>query len=259
MGLSNDQRAEEIFQKLPPLDSVEYLQHLKSARAEELPASVLVRAYRQLPGGQAADATLARLLSTNREHGYLRTLWAAARRKIKSSDAYSTDDLVHDTICEVALTLGGPHGEGAAQNWVSYLLQRMDDAYRRMATRSKRRGRRVGPLLDEETGEEQELYESVALPRGPYQGNIGGSGLEWLESFIRRTFARIPDQRRREVAFDMMSEHPTSANTLAARYGVRRQTIYDWQRAARALLYAALDVQNERPDFDIRFLKRPER
>lgn len=266
MSSINDERNEEIFQKLPPLDSEEYLKYLKAAPAEELPAPVLVRAYRQLPPGPAADATLARLVGNNRNYGYLRPLWAAARRKIKRDDAYSYDDLVFNTIGEVVLTLGGPHGEGAAENWVNYLLQRMEDAYRRMTTRSKRRGRRADPVVDEETGEERELFEAIEVPRGPYQGNVRGSDLEWLEGFIRRTFAKIPDERRREVAFDLFSAHrtpvssenPNDPNTLVGRYKVRRQTIYGWQRAARALLWAALESQNERPDFEMSRLKKPE-
>ncbi len=81
-------------------------------------------------------------------------------------DAYTPDDLVFNTIGETVLTLGGPQGEGAAKNWVSYLHQRMDNAYRQMTTRSKRRGRRAAPVVDEETGEERELFEAIDVPRG---------------------------------------------------------------------------------------------
>ena len=42
----------------------------------------------------------------------------------------------------------------------------MDDAYRQMTTRSKRRGRRAAPVVDEETGEERELFEAIDVPRG---------------------------------------------------------------------------------------------
>ena len=74
------------------MDSEEYLKFLQSAAAEDLPAPVLVRAYRQLPPGKAADATMARLMGNDRKFGYLRTLWAAAPRKIKRADAYTPDD-----------------------------------------------------------------------------------------------------------------------------------------------------------------------
>src|SRR5437773_11706569 len=91
----DDARNEQIYNALPPLGSTAYMQKLKTASAAELPAQVLVRAYRQLRSGPAADATLGRLLGYNEKYGYLTPLYNAARRRISRHDSYGVDDLVH--------------------------------------------------------------------------------------------------------------------------------------------------------------------
>jgi hypothetical protein len=51
----------------------------------------------------------------------------------------------------------------------------------------------------------------------------------------------------------VVSDDPNDPNTLTRRFGVKRFTIYRWQRAARAVLRAALERQNER-EIDMSFL-----
>lgn len=261
----NDERFEQIFNALPPLGSAEYIRHIQSTPATELPAQVLVRAYRQLPPGEAADATLGRLLGYNDRDGYLTPLFTAAKRRISRHDAYGVDDLVQDAIGEIVVTLGGPRGAGAETAWVSYLTHRMEDAYRKqVGRRGERRPKRAEPVVDPETGEEHDPIDVAGITRGPVQGNVEPSDMEWLESFIRRTFARVPNEKMRQVAFLLFEEDatpvssndPTDTNTLEHRFQVSRFTIYRWQRAARALLLAALQSQNERPGFDTGFLGR---
>jgi DNA-directed RNA polymerase specialized sigma24 family protein len=239
------------------------MQMLKTASAAELPAQVLVRAYRQLRSGPAADATLERLLGYNEKYGYLTPLYMAAKRRISRSDAYGVDDLVQDTIVEIVETLAGPRGEGAEKAWVSFLRQRMEDAYRKLAgRRPERRPRRAEVVTDTETGEEIDPIEAAGVTSGPWQGRVPSSQLEWLEAFIRRTFSKISDERIRAIAFDMFSDNPTpvssndpaETNTLARRFGVDRFKIYRWQRYARAVLRAALESQNE-VEIDVSWLK----
>jgi DNA-directed RNA polymerase specialized sigma24 family protein len=264
--VSSEERNEELFQKLPPLDSQDYLMHLKSASARDLPAPVLVRAYRQLRAGPAAEATLTRLLGHNEKYGYITPLYRAAERLVTRHDAYGVDDLVQDTIGRILDTLGGPQGEGADKAWVKYLRQRLIDAHREhVGRRNERRPRRAEPVLDEETGEIHDPIDVAGVTRGPFQGNPEPNDLEWLEDFIGRTFSKIEDERLRQVAFDMIAENPTpvsskdptDTNTLEHRFQVNRYTIYRLQRLARVLLYAALQTQTERPGFNTDFLKEP--
>jgi DNA-directed RNA polymerase specialized sigma24 family protein len=259
----DDTRNEQIYNALPPLGSTEYMHRLKTASAAELPAPVLVRAYRQLRSGPVADATLERLLGYNEKYGYLTPLYKAAKRRISRHDSYGVDDLVHDTIGEIIETLAGPRGEGAEKAWVSFLRQRMEDAYRKLVgRRGERRPQLAEVVTDSETGEEIDPIDAAGVTKGPWQGSIPPSQLEWLEAFIRRTFAKIADERIRAIAFDRFSESPTpvssndesDTNTLARRFGVDRYKIYRWQRAAQATLLAALESQDE-VDIDVSWLK----
>src|SRR4051812_20636819 len=107
-------QVDELFGKLRPLTSPEYLEELKTASAAELPAQVLVRAYRQLQkGSPAAEATLERLLAMDDKYGYLAPLRKAAAGRISDDDFFSEDDLVEETVREMADALGGTRGKGA--------------------------------------------------------------------------------------------------------------------------------------------------
>jgi hypothetical protein len=98
----------------------------------------------------------------------------------------------------------------------------------------------------------------------PWQGRVAPDKLEWLEGFIERTSEMIADERIRAVARDLFSHtplpvssgDPDDPNTLTGRFGVKRYTIYRWQRTARAILRAALERQNER-ELDMSFLTWP--
>jgi DNA-directed RNA polymerase specialized sigma24 family protein len=259
----DDVRNEQIYNALPPLSSAEYMEKVKTASAAELPAPVLVRAYRQLKSGPAADATLGRLLGYNAKYGYLTPLYKAAKRRISRHDAYGVDDLVHDTIGEIIDTLAGPRGEGAEKAWVSFLRQRMEDAYRKLVgRRGERRPQLAEAVTDSETREEIDPIDAAGVTKAPWHGTIPSSQLEWLEAFIRRTFAKIADEQIRSIAFDRFSETPTpvssndvnDTNTLTHRFGVDRYKIYRWQRAAQAILLAALESQDE-VDIDVSWLK----
>lgn len=72
---------EEIFSALPPLDSPVYLRMLDTTAPEELPAQVLVRAYRQLCSAGAevsARATLERLVASSYRSFYLGGIYRLA-------------------------------------------------------------------------------------------------------------------------------------------------------------------------------------
>src|SRR5262247_1893964 len=105
---------EEIFAALPPLDSPEYLRLLNTATPEELPAQVLVRAYRQLcsAGAEAeARATLGRLITGQHAGFYLKSIHTLAKTRVASGQyAYDADDLVQEAIKVIVKTLPAERG-----------------------------------------------------------------------------------------------------------------------------------------------------
>src|SRR5688572_17896982 len=82
--------ADDVFERLPPLGSEEYLQHIRGAATQDLPSEVLVRAFRQLPPeSAAAKITLERLFRRVGERledqrwDHIGFLAAYARRRAK--------------------------------------------------------------------------------------------------------------------------------------------------------------------------------
>ena len=255
-------RVDELFEALPPLGSTEYLEHIKHAPAHELPAQVLVRAYRQLVRAygesREANATLARLLGNYERDGYLAPLWQAARYRISDRDWFGVEDLVARAIEEIVDTLAGPRGKGADTSWVAFLHQRLEDGYRAMVGRRGERQdvEKVGPMVNED-GELTDALEGVSSEAGAatdWHGRVEGNDAEWLEQFVARELARIPDNTIREVGRDQFSAEPSSMKELEQRFGVDRFQIRRWREIARTRIYAALQRQNERV-IDISWLK----
>jgi DNA-binding Lrp family transcriptional regulator len=252
-------RIDAIFKALPPLGSKNYLKHLKEASARELPAQVLVRAYRQLPpGSPEASATLVRLLGDYDKTGYLAPVWNAARERISRRDWFGVEDLAASAIEEIVATLGGERGKGADTAWVSFCYQRVEDAYRAIVGR---RGERQDPEKAEprevEDGENIDPVDEIASEAvldTDWHGKIEANDAEWLEAFVSRELAKVPDDRIREVARDLFGAAPTPMKELAERYGVERTQIHRWREIARTRIYAALQTQNER-EIDISWLR----
>ena len=260
---SRAQRTDRIFRQLPPLGSPEYLSLLKTATARELPAEVLVRAYRQLKVGTAAEQTLVRLVATNNKYGYLDALYKVARRRITDDDAYGVDDLVANAIGEIVIRLPDSAGAGAETAWVSFCRQRVVDAHRELVGRhGGRRPRMLRPKVDRETQEELDPLEGPNVLSAPWHGTVGPDLEEWFDAFARRTFARIPDENIRTVGLNFLrkeplpvsAKDPSNTETLEHLLKANSYQIYRWQRTALAILRAALDQQDER-DIDVSRLK----
>jgi hypothetical protein len=255
----DEQRFNRIFSALPTLGSPEYIEHIKHAAAAELPPQVLARAYRQLPhDSAAAKATIGRLLDFEDRHGYLASLQRAARRRISPHDWFDSDELVAETIKEIYLNIGTPRGKGAEFYWYKYLRQRLEDAYRTLNGRfnERRDPERAQPRVDEETsGEVDPVDELDSASPTAWHGNTDPDLTQWLEEFVARELAKISDDRIREVARNLFSAEPSTQQELADRYGVDRSQIMRWREIARGVIYAALQVQNEHPGFDVSWLK----
>lgn len=255
----DEQRFDEIFSALPKLGSPEYIKYIERAAAAELPPQVLARAYRQLPpDSTAAKATIGRLLDFEDRHGYLNSLQRAARRRISRRDWFDPDDLVLETIKEIYISIGTPRGKGAELYWFKYLRQRLEDAYRSLNGRfnERRDPERADPRLDEETGEEVDPVDEInSATWTAWHGNMDPDLTQWLEEFVGRELAKISDDGIRGVARDLFGAEPSTQQELADRFGVDRSQIMRWREIARGVIYAALQVQNERPDFDVSWLK----
>jgi hypothetical protein len=245
-------QVDELFDKLPPLTSSDYIDELKTASAAELPAQVLVRAYRQLPkGSPAAEATLNRLLAMDDKYGYLAPLRKAAANRISDDDFFSEEDLVEETVREMAKALAGPRGKGADLYWIKFLYQRLEDGYRSL---NGRRGERADPpkvrRWENEEGKQVNPADEAARGEATWHGNIDGDNQEWIEDFVKRQIEKIAEPRIREVARELFKADPPSMVELAERMGVDRRKVSEWRDVARARILAGLRQQGER-DIDL--------
>ncbi len=244
----DSRRVDELFEKLEPLTSPAYIAQLKTAPAAELPPQVLVRAYRQLQkGSPAAEATLDRLLAMDDKYGYLAPLRKAAANRISDDDYFTEDDLVEETIREIATALGGKRGKGADIYWIKFIHQRLEDAYRSL---NGRRGERadapkVRRWLNEE-GEQVNPADEAARGEATWHGNIDGDNQEWIEDFVKREIEKIAEPHIREVAREVFKADRPSIGELADRMSVDRRKISAWRDAARARILAAMLMQDER-------------
>ena len=259
------ERHDRIFRSLPALESPEYLALLKTASATDLPAEVLVRAYRALGcAGPAAEATLGRLLTKNEQYGYLQPLVRLAERRVRARDWFSAADLAGNAVGTIALALAGPQGKGADRAWVTFLRQRLEDAYRELNGRrdERRDPERAEPHADAVTGAVTDPMESDAVLHTAWHGRVDPNHVEWLESFARRTMACIAHREMREIGLDQISAERSTISgpgtpgrpSLATKYRVSRFQIMRWRDAALARLLVALETQND-VDIDVGWLR----
>jgi hypothetical protein len=97
---------EAIFEALPPLDSPQFIDYLRTASAADLPAQVVARAYRQLCTAgreEAAQATVTRLVGSEYKYHYL----ASVRRLAKHSIGMRCKDYFRARKCFEHLSLCG--------------------------------------------------------------------------------------------------------------------------------------------------------
>ena len=257
-------RHRRIFEELPKLGSPEYMALLRSATAKELPAKVLLMALRQLPQGEAADATLDRLLATESKYGYLGMVRRTAARLCTDDDYFAVNDLVAEAVAEIFMTLRTKRGEGAELAWGTFQVQRTIDAHRRLAGRGKGRtpdGGFARAETDPLTGVTNDPVDDGDASEAFWHGRIASDNTEWLEEFVARAIGEIADPDIRAVAEDQFGADPSPVSgverdgkvPLATRFNVDRSTIHEWVRIARARIYAALLSQKDR-EIDLSWL-----
>lgn len=161
---------EELFQGLPPLGSDLYIERVRTAPRRELPAEVLVRAFRQLPpNSPAARATLKRLFGrAGKQWEYLQPIARMAHRQAKTQQDQSPgdegSDLFQDFVVHVLQKISTDRGAFAETAWNAFCWRAFWDAWRR---RYGRRGEKFGPARGDPQGTRRESGEDVAT--GPEQ------------------------------------------------------------------------------------------
>ena len=251
-------RVDHAFNDLPELDgnSAEYIEYIRNKPPEDLPPQVLARAFRQLPAGSpAADATLTRLLGDYDKTGYLETVWTLARRwTIKRRDV-EVEDLFQATIVQVLATLGDEQrGEMAEKWWISYLKREFTEATRKLFGR---RQTKVDPELDvegeeadEDVGHFDEVSDEEVLP---LHGKADSYG-PWLADFLERVVDGIVEPMLQKVARHLITGDKVVKTELAKELGITRWVLEPLLQDARAKLKAAIDSQDERPNFSTDYL-----
>lgn len=252
-------RVEQAFADLPELDgdSAEYIEYIRNKPPEDLPPQVLARAFRQLPAGSpAADATLARLLGDYDDTGYLETVWTLARRwTIKRRDV-EVEDLFRATIARVVETLGDEkRGKPAEKWWIYYLEREFTEATRKLFGR---RQTKVDPELPEVEGEgdneDAERFDEVSHEDSLLLHGKADSDGPWLADFLERVVDGIAEPMLQKVARRLITGDKIVKTKLAKELGMTRWVLEPLLEDARAKLKAALDSQDERPNFNTDYL-----
>lgn len=270
---------EELFQRLPPLGSDEYLQHVRTTSPLDLPAEVLVRAFRQLPPDTlAARATLERLFRRVDERWeYLGPTAARARRQARaqqSRDRADEDrDLLQDAITRILSLLSTPRGELAERAWNVFCRNAFVDAWRNRHGRRGERLPRVRESLDTSSGDrdEDDPIDRLAKDQSPWQVVWEHDQTERIEAILSSVVSTIEDPFEREVAQAVWSsgQRPKTSGAsapdrdppLTERFpGKSRHQINHILRRVDSRLAAALlaEPRLEWPDDTVAFLRLQE-
>jgi hypothetical protein len=219
-------RFEALFAALPPLGSPEYLEYLRTARSDALPAQVLVRAYRQLCSAKREEAmrlTLDRLFIP----ANLRHIRRLANHRVPPAQAtHVADDLVQAALTEIVEVLHTERGGLAETAWKRFCEQCFSDAWRKLfgkggsklkikvgskrvpITYVKPNPDNVGGSYEGNETEEQpdDPVEETDGSAAPWHSGFKESDLPAVERIIGETIANLPDPVMRHVAADQWGD-----------------------------------------------------
>ncbi len=191
---------EFLFQRLPPLDSPEFIEFIQTATASDLPPEVLVRAFRQLPpASHTSRLVLERLFQKRGEcWDYLGPAVALARRRSRRFPRDEYQDLLQDAVERILRILPTDRGKYAEHSWNAFCYHELIEAWR---AKYGRRGERY-PLEEQADDENKELQDLAIYCRGvpPWHGLAEPNAVTEIEAVARRTIAAIPDDFQRAVA-----------------------------------------------------------
>lgn len=191
---------EDVFERLPPLDSREFIQIIETAPVSEIPPEVLVRAFRQLPPtSDASRVVLRRLFNKTGEHwDYFAPLIARARRRSRSYPRDEYRDLLQDAMERILRILPTARGEYAERSWHAFCYREFIEAWR---ARYGRRGERYPSEDQPECAENEQNYPSVSSSNlAPWHGTVNGSSVQEIEEIAHRVIADLQDPFHRRLA-----------------------------------------------------------
>jgi hypothetical protein len=249
-----EERNEAIYRGLPPLDSPEYLRLLETAKPEALPAEVLVRVYRQLcqaePYGEAARATLERLLVRHEAHYFRKVRFLASKEAGGRKNWVAAEDIVQDVLTKVCDVLLRERGRHAETNWVVFTINLYTDVRREYYGREGAKGKSERGEYDEDgISLRSDLEELAKYVEGAGPRHSGFDQTSRMKAVVAETVAKISDPFLRRVAEDQFGPDPTPISsrckedihkTLSGKLGVSRHVVGRALRHTRKIVGTAL-------------------
>jgi hypothetical protein len=250
--------SDEVFLALPPLDSPEYLDHVRRAPNEELPAPVLGRAYHVLSQDgpdPAAEATLHRLFGEkDGRPEYMGWLLHEARKRLpRGQTGYDAVDLYMETLHQITRALARPSGVRAHTGWRTFCLHRLLDVWRaRFGTEGQRiEPEHIDPLTtDQATGASMDLLDHPADVL-EWHGSVEPDQEEALYAFVRQRVEEIANERVRAVTLALHFGSkpvqvsgralPDGTPTLVEQLGLNRDQINRAKASGEAIIRAAVE------------------
>jgi DNA-directed RNA polymerase specialized sigma24 family protein len=264
-----EERYEEIYKGLPPLDSPEYLQLLETAKPEELPAEVLVRAYRQLcqaePHGAAAGATIEAMLVRHGSYYFSKVRFLAWSEVAGRKPWVDAEDLVADVMAKVCELLPGDRGRHAEKNWVVFTINLYRDVRRSYHGRKGAKGRaEQGESAEDGISLQSDAQTAARYKEGARPRRGGFDQTARIETVIAETVAKIQEPFLKKVAEDQFGPNPSlissksekeAPQTLSVKLGVTRHKVERALKVARTLVRAAL-LSDPTLDLDEEWIRR---
>lgn len=203
---------DDLYQRLPRLDSEEYVTYVTNTPRSDLPPEVLVRAFRQLPlESEAAHATIERLfrrIGTKWE--YLEPVVKLSRdraRAMLSEDRGAAadihEDLLQDALASIVRVLPTPRGAYAEVAWTAFAFTQFKDAWRE---RYGRRGERLDPYRGsagtaaDAEDENRDPLDLVSNEQSIWGAIVRNDQSAEIEIAAERVVERIDDPFVRDVA-----------------------------------------------------------
>lgn len=202
---------DDLFQRLPPLDSEEYVEFVATAPRAKLPPEVLSRAFRQLPpDSYAARATIDRLLRrTGTTWEYLQPLFRFSRQRAREmldancgAAADIHQDLMQDAVLRIIRVLPTARGAYAEVAWNAFSLTQFKDAWR------ERYGRRAEKLdsrgylgkADDDSDDDEDPFDAISNEESLWPAIAADDQSARIERIAERVASAMDDPFASAVA-----------------------------------------------------------
>lgn len=256
-------RNEERFQALMRLEDNPLAGHVRTAPMDDLPDSVLARAYRELwlaGRFEAANAVANRLFggrsdldSGEAEPEYMRWLLVTAYAYARKSPSREGPDLYQSTLRQILRALRGSQGVQAHTALRSFCHDRLNDAWRERT----RKDPVMVELEKQDSSSSQPLMLVDKAIEYPWQGSVAPDREEELTAFLQdrlRTMAKDPLVA--EIGLDQFFGDPSPVDVrdperpdrvpLTERLNLGRFQVRRRKDKARLILKLALEEWTER-------------